>query len=207
MTKKAKVVKLISNSQPVELVAIIDRSGSMASIRNDSIGALNTFIEEQQKLPGEANLTVVLFDDKYEILQDRVAIKDAVKFDTTNFVPRGNTAMNDAIGRTVSSFQSLATANKIGKNVIMCVLTDGEENASKEYTNSKLKEMLTECQDKLKWEFVFLAANQDAVMNGASRGFSNANSRSYAATGAGIHKASGLLGAAVTTYRSKVDSN
>jgi uncharacterized protein YegL len=204
-TKKAKKIKVIATNKPVEIVVILDQSTSMEKIKKATIDSFNDFITKQQAEPGEANLTVVLFDSVVHApLQDRVPLKDAVFFDETNFNPQGWTAMNDAIGSTVARFNALHEAKEIGDHVIVCVLTDGEENSSKFFTDEAVKNLIIPCQSEKKWEFQFLAANQDAILNGAKRGFLAAKSIGYAACAAGMNFASDHLSASTTTYRSSV---
>lgn len=186
---------------PIEIVAILDRSGSMASIRDDSIGAFNTFIEEQQKESGEANVTIVLFDDKYEILQDRASLKDAIKFDRENFVPRGWTALHDAIGRTINKFKALRDEGKVD-GVIISILTDGDENYSTEFDLAAIKSMIGIAEKEYGWSFVYLGANQDAFSVGASMGLAAAACATYDASSDGIKLASKKMSGDTIMYRS-----
>lgn len=181
----------------VDVVAILDRSGSMQSIAADAIGGFNTFIEEQQALPGEARLTVVLFDDQYEVLQNAVDIKAAVKLDNKNFVPRGMTALYDAIGKTIQTFKAAGS-----EKLICTIITDGGENASKEYRRAEqIKELITACEKDLGWTFVFLAANQDAFAVGNTLGVSAANAMNFVADAGGTRGVMKAAGAYATTYR------
>ncbi len=186
---------------PIEIVAVLDRSGSMSSIRDDSIGAFNTFIEEQQKEPGEANVTIILFDDKYEILQDRANLNDAIKFTRDNFVPRGWTALHDAIGRTINKFKALRDEGKVD-GVIISILTDGEENYSTEFDIKSIKSMIQNAEKEYGWSFVYLGANQDAFTVGAAMGLAMAACATYDADSRGIVQASAKMSGDTTMYRS-----
>lgn len=192
-----KVVKEL----PIEIVAILDRSGSMGTIRDDSIGAFNTFIEEQQKESGDANITIVLFDDQYEILQDRANLADAVKFTTDNFVPRGWTALYDAIGLTLNKFKALRDEGKVD-GAIFSILTDGMENYSKEFNIDTIKNMIQTAEKEYGWSFVYLGANQDAFSVGATMGFAAAACATYDATGDGVRYASTKMADDTKLYRS-----
>lgn len=128
-------------SKSVEIVVIADRSGSMGSIRNDAIGGFNTFIGEQQKQGGETNLTVALFDDKYEIMQDKIPLGEAVIFDEKNFIPRGMTALFDAIGKTLNTLIERREKGEID-GAIVTILTDGAENASREFRAEDIKKLI-----------------------------------------------------------------
>jgi len=167
-----------------EIVCVIDRSGSMQAVRSDAIGGFNSFIEEQKKVPGGATLTVVLFNHEYEFLHRCVAL-EGVKLDGENYVPGGTTALLDAVGRTIDDvgnrLSNTSEADRPGK-VIVTILTDGLENASKDYTRNRINEMIKHQREKYGWEFVFLAANQDAFAEGASMGIPRDTTMAFAAT-------------------------
>ena len=184
-----------SKAQPVEIVVIADRSGSMASIKNDAIGGFNTFLEEQKAVKGEANLTLVLFDDKYEVPVDAQPIKSVEPLTEKTFVPRGMTAMNDAIGRALTVLEA-----KAPEKVIVCILTDGHENASREFNTTQVKGLITKAEGR-GWQVVYLAANQDAFAVGATLGVNPNLVQNFAATGAGITKAYANLSVTTRSYR------
>jgi Mg-chelatase subunit ChlD len=188
----------MSKGKTVEIVCILDRSGSMETIIDDSIGGFNAFLKEQKNLPGKAKLSVVLFDDQYEKLYDRIKIKDAEELTSETYVPRGMTALYDAIGKTITSMKV-----KDSKPVVIAILTDGEENASKEYTIEQINKLIKEKRD-LGWEFVFLAANQDAFAVGGKMGIDAGSTFSYVADGAGTRKVYDNMTNSVKLYRSKV---
>lgn len=152
-----------------EIVFILDRSGSMSSRKTDAEGGMNEFIRNQKELPGEANLTLVQFDEHYDVVY-RGPVKNAPEF---KLVPRGSTALHDAIGRTINE-----TGTKLAKLseherpalVIFVILTDGEENASREFSGHKIKEMVEHQESKYNWKFTYLGANQDAIAVGNSIG-------------------------------------
>lgn len=146
-----------------EIICIVDRSGSMAAILNDAEGGLNSFIDEQKKIAGGANLTLVEFDNEAVKLTDR---SDINSFTGYKLKPRGGTALLDAIGMTVNGFDYSGD----GK-VIVVIVTDGEENTSCEYTQKMVFDLITDRKEK-GWEFIFLAANQDAISTGTSLGIS-----------------------------------
>lgn len=185
-----------SKEAPVEILVIADRSGSMSSIRSDAIGGFNTFLKEQQKVEGEATLTLVLFDDQYEVPVNNCPIDDVLPLTESTFVPRGMTAMNDAIGKALND---LITKNP--EKAIICVLTDGMENASREYNNDYIKSLIEKCSNEKGWEFIYLAANQDTFSEGRMRGFRNLVD--YDATGQGIRSAYASMADTATSYRTK----
>jgi uncharacterized protein with von Willebrand factor type A (vWA) domain len=197
MTKKD--APYLIEDETVEILVIADRSGSMGAIKDDAIGGFNTFLEEQQKLDGNANMTLVLFDDQYEVPFESKNLQDVKPLTESTFVPRGMTAMNDAIGKAVHSL--------IGRNperAIICILTDGMENASHEYTTAQIKDLMKDVEKK-KWEVVYLAANQDAFAEGGARGISN--NISYDATKMGIRTAYDSMNTTATTYRTNVSNS
>lgn len=185
----------------IEVVAIIDRSGSMESLRTDAIGGFNAFINEQRKVEGKANLTVVLFDNQYELLQDRVALEEAVVFSNDNYIPRGSTALYDAIGKTIARLKEQRSAGELTGGVIVTILTDGAENSSQEFRAAQIKELITECESEYGWTFVFLAANQDAFSVGGTLGISASNSVNFDATSKGIARATASMSMYATNYR------
>ena len=187
-----------------ELVFILDRSGSMASMKEEAIGGFNAFLEEQQKLEGEANLTLVLFDNEYKKLYDGVDIKKCATLNENTYVPRGTTALLDAIGRTMNDvgqrLASMAETERPSK-VLVAVLTDGMENASQDYQKAKINEMITHQTDKYSWQFLFLGANQDAIGEGMSLGISAKHSMTYDFNKIGTKHAFATLSNSVKSYR------
>lgn len=184
-----------SEDDAVEILVIADRSGSMAGIEDDAVGGFNTFLKEQKSVEGAANLTLVLFDDQYEIKLDSVPLTEVRELDSLG--PRGMTAMNDAIGRSLARL-----FERNPKKAIICVITDGMENASREYDNAKIKEMIQKAENDKGWQVVYLAANQDAFEEGASRGITK--SFNYDATGLGVRSAYNDMSATATSYRANV---
>lgn len=182
--KKVAVKKTSKAKLPVEIICIVDRSGSMSHLHDDVVGGINSFIDEQKKIKGKANITLVEFDNVINTIANRQNLKDIKPLDKTNFVPRGSTALNDAIGKTVTEFAELRAANKINK-AIFCIMTDGAENASNEFRSKEAIKALTERVTKdYNWEFVYLAANQDAFKEGNSYGMTT--TMNFTPTGEGL---------------------
>jgi len=153
-------------SVSTELVFILDRSGSMGGLESDTIGGFNSMLKKQQALPGECRITTVLFDDKYELLHDRIDIKAVSEITSKDYFVGGCTALLDAIGKTIKKI------NKVQKNtaddyradkVMFVITTDGMENASREFTYDNIKSMVEKQKNKHNWEFIFLGANIDAI--------------------------------------------
>ena len=179
---------MVDNNKSL-IVIVLDRSGSMSSIRDDTIGGINTFLADQQKLPGECNLTFAQFDDVYEIVHHNVPLNRIKPLDQTTFVPRGSTALLDAIGRTINTvgveLATLPEEQRPGK-VFFTIFTDGEENASKEFSREQVFEMIKKQREEFKWEFIFLAANQDAIQTSQTMGMGASSSMTCNSTSAGI---------------------
>jgi uncharacterized protein YydD (DUF2326 family) len=149
-----------------ELVFILDRSGSMSGLGSDTIGGYNAMLEKQKKEPGEAVITTVLFDDKYELLHDRINIRGIEPITEKEYYVRGTTALLDAVGRTISKIvnvQKHTVEDERAENVMFVITTDGMENASREYSYEKIRRMIEHQKSKYGWEFIFLGANIDAV--------------------------------------------
>lgn len=179
----------------VEIVAILDRSGSMAPLANDAIGGFNRFLSEQQEAPGEANLTLVLFDHEFDRVLDSVPIKDVKKLDHKTYEPRGTTALNDAVGRSIN-----ALLKRDPLKAIVVVVTDGYENASKEFKASDVRALMDKVREK-GWELVFLAANQDAFATGADYGFKASTTANFAADAIGTRSAFSTANTSTLNYR------
>lgn len=187
-----------------EIVCIIDRSGSMASIKQDAIGGFNTFLEAQKALPGAANLTLILFDTAYEVIVDNKNILQVEPLNDKTFVPRGSTALLDAIGRAITSIgERLSNTPEALRpaQVIVAILTDGEENSSLKYTNSRVAKMIKHQQEVYNWQFIFLAANQDAFATGGALNIPAANTANFAATRQGTQTAYETVNNLTASYR------
>lgn len=164
------------------IALIVDRSGSMYSVAEDTKGSVKTLIETQKQEEGKAALTLVQFDHQYEVIHDFVDLKtvDADAF-TKQYQPRGNTALVDAIGRSILSMDqkidSLHIAEKPTR-IVVAIITDGLENSSHEFTAEKVKKMVEEKQ-ALGWDFIFLGADLNAIQTAQDYGFSPKGSAYY----------------------------
>ena len=149
-----------------ELVFILDRSGSMGGLESDTIGGFNSMLAKQQAEPGECRITTVLFDDKHEVLHDRIDIKAVRQITGKEYYVRGNTALLDAIGKTINKIGGVQknTAKEYrAEKVLFVITTDGMENASREFSYDRIKALIERQKSKYSWEFIFLGANIDAV--------------------------------------------
>lgn len=179
----------------VELVAIVDRSGSMGNLRVETVGGLNTFLKEQQALPGHANLTVVMYDDRYEVPLKNVPLKDVPEFTLEDFVPRGMTATYDAVGKAISELEEINPE----KAVIM-IVTDGGENASQEYTQPAVAAKVKAAEDR-GWQVVFMAQNIDARAASQSLGITRGVVSAVAKGAAGVHEGYSTMNLCASAYR------
>lgn len=149
---------------------VLDRSGSMQTILEPTISGFNTFIAEQKKVIGECEISLHQFDNEYETIYSCQPIAKVLDLTAATFIPRGMTALHDAIGKTINSVGTrLSTMKEEDRpdTVIILIVTDGLENASKEFTSGTIAEMIAHQKDKYSWDFIFLGANQDAVTTGA----------------------------------------
>ena len=159
-----------------ELIVVIDESGSMSSVRGDTIGGFNTFLETHQKLAGEARLTLVKFNSNYYLVHDGVNVKDVPLLTEASYIPSDMTALLDAIGKTIDTVGKRLAATpeeERPEKVIFMIITDGAENVSTEYTKEQVKDKTTHQREKYGWEFIFMGADQDAWGNGRGMGVNN----------------------------------
>ena len=170
---------MTTNADLTLIAVLVDRSGSMAQWREDMEGGLNAFVESQASEPGDAEITLAQFDTKYELVWPLRPINDAPKY---TLVPRGCTALLDAMGRFITEVgEELAKrdeADRPGK-VIVCIVTDGLENSSVDWTRDMVKALVEQQSSQWHWEFVFLGADMDAVQEGASVGVPQKSSLTF----------------------------
>jgi hypothetical protein len=169
----------MTDSNKTAIAVLVDRSGSMALIRTDAEGAVNQFVEDQRNEPGACTVRLDQFDSEFENVYPSTDIKDVPKFVLS---PRGATALTDAIGKTVTEFGAELAAlpeDERPGTVIVVIVTDGYENASREWTTPAVHNLITEQQDKYNWKFVFLAAGQDAIATGGAYGFAQGGTMTF----------------------------
>lgn len=186
------------------IAVVLDKSGSMGNTRNDTIGGFNTFLDTQKKAPGEALMCLYQFDSYYKPTYEFKPIKDVTPLTFEDYTPNGGTALNDAIGKTIDSIgKKLADMKEEERpsKVIIAIMTDGEENESKTYSKLDIKTRIEHQTNVYSWEFVFLAANQDAIVSGAQLGISAASALSYSHSRGGYQSAFKTLGSSVTRSR------
>jgi len=187
-----------------EIVVVLDKSGSMGDRQTDAIGGFNQFLKDQQDQPGEANLTLVMFDTTYNVVHNGKPIKDVEPLTTETYRPGGNTALNDALARgIIETGKRLADMPEDTRpdKVICVVITDGEENSSKEHTKGQVAEMVKHQEEKYDWAFIYLGANVNAFDEAQQLGIKRSMAQSFKASGQGVRSA--LVGTtdAVASYR------
>ena len=166
-----------------ELVFIVDRSGSMAGLETDTIGGINATLEKNRAIEGEANVSIVLFDNVSEVLVDRKPLSEVGNLTENDYWVRGCTALLDAVGGAIkhtSRVQDYMPSEYKAEHVIFVITTDGYENASTEYSYKKVKKLI-EKRTKEGWEFIFLGANIDAVSEAARIGIGSKRAVTYLA--------------------------
>ena len=185
---------------------VLDRSGSMNACRQATIDAFNEFVNGQRVGVGEAVISLFQFDHEYEPVRhcQLINVKDAPRLDAYSYLPRGSTALLDAIGRTIDAIGArLSNTPEYDRpsKVLMVIVTDGQENASSQYTRSRIFDMIRHQQDRYNWTFVFLGANQDSYTEAGHMGFGHHNTMNYAPTSAGMKHISRSLSDSTHTLR------
>ena len=198
-------------SDLTEIAFILDRSGSMKPLTNEAIGRFNAFLETQQRESGAAALiSLVLFDNEYLLVYRSQDIHQVPKLTEQVYQARGTTALLDAIGITIDGLGEKLDKTpeplRPGK-VIIAILTDGLENASQRYTRPMIAERIKHQSEKYGWEFVFLAANQDAFLTGTALGVNREDCTTFAPTAAGVQHAYTIASDRTLTARRRNQSN
>ena len=192
------------NKNLFEIAYILDRSGSMHCMIEPAIAGFNQFLREQREAPGDARLSLILFDDQYEVPCNRLPLDEVPELDTTTYVPRAMTALLDAIGRTINEIdqklQGMLEAERPGK-VMVAIFTDGLENASREFSLDRINQLIREKRENHGWEFLFLAANQDAIATARRMGINPNMSGSVQFSKAGVHSSSSSMSRKIHAMR------
>ncbi|MDD4296096.1 MAG: VWA domain-containing protein [Ruminiclostridium sp.] len=187
-----------------ELVFILDKSGSMSGLEADTIGGYNSMLAKQQTVKGECYITTVLFDNNYELLHDRIDLKAVSAITEKEYQVGGSTALLDAIGRTIHKIgnaQKHTSEDFRAEKVMFVIITDGEENSSREYTVEKVKTQIERQKAKYGWEFIFLGANIDAVETAGRFGITPDKAIDYYADSEGIQLNYTVMAKAVAIFR------
>jgi uncharacterized protein YegL len=187
-----------------ELVFILDKSGSMSGLESDTIGGFNSMLDKQQKKPGEALVTTVLFDNNYCLLHDRVTIKKMKPITDKQYYVEGSTALLDAVGKTINKISNAhknTADDERPEKTMFVIITDGMENASVEYSYRKVKAMVELQKAEFCWEFIFLGANIDAAQTAARFGVNVDRAVNYHADSDGLKTSYDAVTCAVSEMR------
>lgn len=194
----------VMNKNLTEIAFILDRSGSMQSVTHAAISGFNHFLRDQQAAPGQALLTLVLFDDEYLVPAENLPVQEVVGLNTDTYVPRNSTALLDAIGTTIERMGT-RLANTLESDrpakVIVAILTDGLENASEKFTWKQIAAMIRHQTDRYAWEFLFLGANQDAIATAANLSIAANNASAFAADAEGVKSSQKALSRKAAAHR------
>lgn len=191
-----------------ELVFILDKSGSMADLKKDTIGGFNSMLAKQRKVEGECFVTTVLFDNYYELLHDRIDIRAIEPITEKEYYVGGSTALLDAIGKTINKIGKTQLVTKEeyrAEKVLFVIITDGEENSSREFSSSDIKKLITNQKKEYNWEFIFLGANIDTVETAERYGIDRNRAQSYRADSKGVGLNFETMSEVVCHYRQKGD--
>lgn len=192
-----------------ELVFILDRSGSMHGLEADTIGGFNSMIEQQKKQAGEAYVSAVLFDDRMEVLYDRVDISKVEPMTDSQYYVRGCTAFMDALGgaiRHIGNIHKYARREDVPEKTLFVIITDGMENASRSYSLEKVRRMVRRQQEKYQWEFLYLGANIDAVQEAGRFGIHASRAANYVHDSAGTRLNFDVLSDAISSARASASA-
>lgn len=188
-----------------EIVFILDRSGSMSGLEQDTIGGFNSMLEKQRKEPGEAVVSTVLFDHENQVIHDRVAIADVPKLTDREYFVRGNTALLDAVGGAIhhiGNIHKYARKEDVPEKTLFVITTDGMENASRRYSYDRVKQMIERQKERFGWEFIFLGANIDAAKEAKRFGIDASMVANYHSDSEGTALNYEVISEAITSVRS-----
>ena len=192
------------NENLTEIVVILDKSSSMETLVNDTIGCYNSFIKEQKGIPADTLLTTVLFSNTYKLLHDRVSIKDIKPITNKDYAVKGKKALLDTVGKTIKDigFKLYNTPEKDRPcNIIFFIINNGEEDISKEYSHEKIKGMVELQKKTYGWEFIFFGANIDTASFASSIGISKNTAFDIAADAEGFFCAQEAMCTAISNLR------
>lgn len=185
-----------------EIVFILDKSSSMHKIKSDVIGGFNAFLEGQKKVKGRANFTLILFSHTAETVIKGVDINEVEELTDETYSPDGMTALTDAIGLGIDGLDARFNKyNEYADNVVFAIMTDGEENSSREYNIEGVKSKISKLKEEKNYQFIFLGANIDAVTTAKGYGIGSDTVGQFSATGDGGSKSLRSASAMTTSYR------
>lgn len=187
-----------------ELVFILDRSGSMYGLEQDTIGGFNSMLTKQKSLDGECRITTVLFDHQYTLFHDRIDIQAVSPMTKKDYNVGGSTALLDAMGTTIDKLIRVQRHTAEGyraQKVIFVIITDGEENSSRKYSYDQVKAKIEHEKEAYGWEFIFLGANMDAVKTAGQFGIHADRTAEYVPDAVGTTLNFEMMSNAVSEFR------
>lgn len=187
-----------------ELVFILDKSGSMGGLEADTIGGYNSLLNKQKAVLGDAVITTVLFDQAMTLLHDRIDLKAVSPISAKDYQVGGSTALLDAVGSTIDKIGNAIKHTDDAyrpEKVMVVIITDGEENASRFYGADRIRSMISHQKDKYGWEFIFLGANMDAIQTANTYGIDPSRAQSYHCDKTGVNLNFEVMSEAITQVR------
>ena len=194
----------LTTAEPVQIICILDRSGSMQRLTNDVIGGYNSFLAQQRKEPGTAEVTTVLFDNKYEKIAKAVDLKEAPELTPKIYYARGTTALLDAIGRTIMDTVDRMEEKSVcplRRRVLFMIMTDGMENASREYDKAAVKALIEATTNDYHWNYIFMGANIDSFAEASSLGIHADHAMNYEHDSEGVQESFARMSEAAKEVR------
>lgn len=189
-------MKITPQNEKMDLIFIMDRSGSMMGSQKDTIGGFNSFIQQEIKKELDTRVTTILFDNEYEILYKRKPIHEVKELTEKEYWVRGTTALLDAIGKTINTLDK-----EIDNKTLVVIMTDGYENASREYTKQQIQNLIANHN----WEFIYIGADIDSYSEAANYGFKRSRIANYRKSKQGVKDAYTSINSAVNYMRADVD--
>lgn len=193
-------------AEPVQIICILDRSGSMRNLAEDTIGGYNSFLAKQKENPGAAEVTTVLFDNEYELIADAVNLQEIGELTAETYYARGTTALLDALGRTITATLGRFEKENIcpeKRRVLVMIMTDGLENASREYNKATVKSLIEATTKNYGWNYIFMGANMDSVSEASKLGINERNAMNFSADSKGVAKTFERMSEAADEARSQ----
>ena len=187
-----------------EIVFVIDKSGSMFGLENDTIGGFNSTIEKQLKEDGIAYVSTILFNHTAEVIHDRVDLREVKPLTISDYISGGSTALYDALGGAINHIKKVhryARKEDLPEKTIFIITTDGMENASRRYSRKMVKELISTQQEKHNWEFIFLGANIDSGDTAESIGIKRSRARNYINDALGVKENYACMSEAISYVR------
>ena len=187
-----------------DITVVLDRSGSMESTRDDAMNGFNALVADQKRVPGDAWLSLVQFDDRYQIDYTEMPMALVPELTPDTYQPRGSTALLDALGRTIDAIGSRLAARPEAARpdkVVVVTITDGMENASHTFNAAAVGAKIAHQRDVYKWEFLFVGSNQDAIMTAAKMNIPAAQALSYMPGSRGTRAAFDAIGDMLSAER------